>query len=76
MCPHPEEAMLMSFYLSNADTKPTGVEPAEFLDLPAMAEHDASGVPAAAGPKEPAAPAETSAGPAAPLPGNDHRDPG
>jgi uncharacterized Fe-S cluster protein YjdI len=28
----------MSFYLSNNDTQPTGFEPAEFLDLPTMAE--------------------------------------
>jgi hypothetical protein len=27
----------MSFYLSNADLHPTGVEPAEFIDVPLLA---------------------------------------
>ena len=79
MCLDPEEAKLMSFYLSNRVTKPTGVEPTEFLDLPPMAEDEAGALAAAAPSADSTEPDDTaigpSTGPADSSPGDDPRDP-
>lgn len=51
----------MSFYLPNPDVHPTGVEPAEFLDVPPMSEAEAQPwVPDPEGDE----PTETAGGPA------------
>lgn len=52
----------MSFYLSNPDVHPTGFEPAEFLDLPPMAEDLAGPFPGATPPDDGSEEAEVAAG--------------